>query len=162
MNLRKKSEKHSHLDLFLILLAALVLIGSLVCIYGMRAFAAPSEQASFAVTLESRGIDALASNGLSVGESLFLADGSVLGNVAAIERFPMTETVFENGIAYTGEWDTDVRCCLRIRAVCRGTRREGVWLLEGKTPLGIGEILTLIGKKSEMDWRIVFLAESAE
>jgi hypothetical protein len=42
-----------------------------------------------------------------------------------------------------------------------GSEREGVFLRSGKTPVGIGETLTLIGKKSELALRVVSVSPKA-
>ena len=162
MNLRKNSEKHGYLDLFWILFLALVLVGSGIRIYGLRVLANEGAGKSFWVEMESRGVDALSADCIAFGETLYGLDGSVFGRVLEVDTVPLSETIFENGEAFVGEWEVGLQCRIRLRVECTGNMRSGVFLHNGKTPLGIGESFTLVGKKSELSWRVVEIGKSGE
>lgn len=162
MRKRSETDKHSMPDLFLILLFVTVLIGAGARIYGLRVFAEEPLQQPFLIELESPGVDSLLKDCLALGEILYLSDGTPFGSITSIDVLPLREIVFEGGSAYVGEWDTALRCRVKLTLECTGTKRSGLFLAGGKTPIGIGESLTLIGAESELEWRMIRVSDAAE
>ncbi|MBQ9806613.1 MAG: hypothetical protein IJW49_08935 [Clostridia bacterium] len=155
--MRKKKETGRHrsmLDLFLILMLSVCLVGGGVRAYGLRTVASTPIQQSILVELQSDGVDGQSASCLTKGELLYLSDGTVFGTVTEVRSVPLTVTLIANGTSYHGEWDSARRCRIQITVECAGSMKDGMFLFLGKTPLGIGETLSLLGDRSELLYRI--------
>ncbi len=154
MKKKKETGRHrSMLDLFLILMLTVCLVGGGVRAYGLRTGVTPMEE-SILIELQSNGVDGQTAECLTVGELLYLQDGTVFGTVKEVKSLPLAVTLIANGSSYQGEWELSRRCRVQITVECAGSMRDGMFLLLGKTPMGVGETISLIGARSELIYRI--------
>ena len=154
MKKKKETGRHrSMLDLFLILMLTVCLVGGGVRAYGLRTGESPMEQ-SLLLELQSNGVDGQTAECVTVGDLLYLQDGTLFGTVREVSSLPLAVTLIANGSSYQGEWELSRRCRIQITVECAGSMRDGMFLLLGKIPMGVGEPLSLIGARSELIYRI--------
>ena len=99
------------------------------------------------VLLLTDAIDASAADCLELGELLYNAAGEEIGRVVQVERQLLEVSVKTERGTVTGAWPIEQKCRLQVEIAILGTMRDGVLLLDGKTPLPVGNRQTLFAAR---------------
>jgi len=148
------TKRGTMLDLFLVLLLFLCVAGGLIRWLGTKSSEAANAEQQFLLEFYSDGVDSMIIDCLREGEVLYQTDGSTFGTLAGIEQVPLSVSLTAGGEEIFGVWEPDRKCRVHITARCTGTTREGMLLLGGKIPLGIGEKIVLRTRGSELYYRL--------
>ena len=126
---KKRAERGSVLDVFLILL----LLGSLVTA-GLRIYrSGGAEDASrrAEAVLLAREIRGEIARQIPVGAMLYASDGSPYGKVTQVRIKGSVAELTEGGVSYFGEWDPSLWCDLFLTVEIWGSERDGVFYRNG-------------------------------
>ena len=148
------TQKGTMLDLFLVLLLFLCVAGGVFRWIDMKSSQAPKVEQQFLLEFYSDGIDSMIVDCLQEGEVLYQNDGSTVGILVGVKQVPLSVSLISGGEEVAGTWGSDRKCRIHITARCDGTVRDGMLLLGGKTPLGIGEKIILRSRGSELYYRL--------
>ena len=134
------------MDLFFVLLLLLGLIG-----LGLRLVGAQGDGGTptdtRTVVAGARSVSATAADCLSVGETLYTADGEAFGVVEAIELRAARVEMTSLGVTYTGEWEASERVDLTVSIRITGQMGEDAFLRAGVCATLIGDEVSLFGER---------------
>ena len=148
-----KERRGNVLDLFLILLLAF----SLVSVLGRfgESRDAFGESVEGTVTVRVERSDAMLSECLDIGESLYLSTGEYYGELIDIERLPARVTLLEDGVFYVGEYGEEGPWEYLASVRVAGEVRENVFYRSERDALLSGRTVTLWGARTVIRGTIV-------
>ncbi|MBQ8310604.1 MAG: DUF4330 family protein [Clostridia bacterium] len=128
-------------DLLLVLLLLAVVAGAALRLIDRNADGeSRNEEAELVLSIES--LSAPIADYLTAGDVLYTTDGTLFGELIAMESTPARVVLEQNGAFFVGTAD-DERVDLRLSVRVQGVRNGNLFLLNGRISLPIGKVLTL-------------------
>ena len=150
------------LDLSLIFLILFGVLGVLLRWHTVRQSSGMDAKREFAVSAILVGMDPRVSECLDVGDALYLLSGEQVGQIGFVETQPSEIVLVQNGQCYQGDWDPTLRCDIVVDFFVPGEMREGKLLYGGRTPLSVGQTLTLYTARAELRLSILNISQTSE
>ena len=153
-NMRKKMRLGVG-DWLLIFVLLISLLSGFLRFREMRDQSVESDLSEHRVLLLTDAVHTSTADCLNVGELLYNAAGDAIGRVIQVERQALEVSVKTERGSVRGAWPIEEKCRLRVEITVLGTMRDGVLLLDGKTPLPVGAGQTLFSGRLMLSGVIV-------
>ena len=151
---RRGRRRGNVLDLLLILLLLLSLLGVALRWQMLHRTEAHENFAAYRMTLHLSDVDPRLSECIAVGDPVYSSAGELWGSVGAVRVLPTRVTLFSEGKAITGEWDTAYRCDIEVEIAFEGTESDGRVLWNGSVACLIGQNTRLYTPCARLSGRI--------
>jgi len=133
-------------------------VGAVLRGHGLRHFRNTESSEPCFLMLYSNAIDGQIADCIAVGEAVYDQNGVYFGVVESLEVLPHSVLLESQGRFYSGEWDPQRLCRLRLRVSSVGSVRDGIFFWEQRTPISIGSTFRLQGTYTELDYKVLEIA----
>ncbi len=156
----KREKRGSILDLFLIFLVLLCAVGGLLRWRQMRMGKGLVVTSSYTVTAVAQQVDPRVTECVSVGDLVYLENGTVFGRVTAKSNQPSRVTLLSDGEYKEGFWDTELYVDLWMEIEIEATQSGQGILLGATTPLSIGTPVSIRSERTALLVKLYKLSQA--
>ena len=149
-------KKWTVVDIFLILLAALSLVGTILRFWGIKRRGV-GELYEYSVGVVWESVDNRTAGSLQEGDLVYTASGELFGRVLSIEQKPSAVELKKDGKIYRVESEERLDVRIDLAVSCRESDGQILW--RGRDVLMIRQTLRLYSMTAELPVRIVFIGE---
>jgi len=146
----KREKRGSILDLFLIFLVLLCAVGGLLRWRQLRAGEGMTVTSAYTVTAVAQQVDPRVTECVSVGEPVYLENGTFFGKVTAKSNQPSRVSLLSDGAYTEGFWDTEMYVDLWLEIEIEATPKEQGILLGATLPLSLGTPVSIRSEKTAL------------
>ena len=146
----RREKRGSILDLFLIFLILLCAVGGILRWRQLRMGQGLVVTSSYTVTAVAEQVDPRVTECVSVGELVYLENGTLLGRVRAKSNRQSRTMLLSNGQYTEGFWDADVYVDLWLEIDIEATQRGQTVLLGATTPLSVGTSISVRSERTDL------------
>ena len=142
-----KERRGSIIDLFLFFLILLSVIGFFLRMYELKRTKEQIDEKSFLISVSVEKLETPIASCLQPGDIFYGESGELIGELDSMEFFSSEVEMIYGGVHYSGTWDRDLYCDVKLVFSVRGYESDGHMFANAIGALLVGKTVTVCSNR---------------